>query len=80
MSIPSGEIEAIDRVHMTFSVKETGHPGLIRVFVTSRSRFYKNGEPAITADLAVGDIIKGVVRQDAKGHVDAVRIYDEGQG
>jgi len=70
-----GRIESIDRTNMTLTVKETGRKEPLTLYVTSQTRLFKDGEPAITSDLAVGEKIHGSARKDAAGELDALRLY-----
>jgi hypothetical protein len=70
-----GRIESIDRTNMTLTIKDTGRKEPLTVFITSQTRLFKDGEPAITSDLAVGEKIHGSARKDAAGELDALRIY-----
>jgi hypothetical protein len=70
-----GRIESIDRTNMTLTVKETGRKEPLTVYITSQTRLFKDAEPAITSDLAVGERIHGSARKDAAGELDALRLY-----
>ncbi len=47
----------------------------LTVFITSETRFFKNGQYAISKDLTVGDIVHGTLRKKAEGRHEAVRIF-----
>ena len=78
--LPESQIEAIDRIHMTLTVKELKQGNQLMLDITPHSRFFLNCEPAVTRDLEVGDRIKCAVRAGANGDVDLVRLYDQGLG
>ena len=75
ITLTHGRIESIDRTNMTLTVKETGRKEPLTVYITSQTRLFKDAEPAITSDLAVGERIHGSARKDAAGELDALRLY-----
>jgi hypothetical protein len=48
--------------------------------ITPQTSFFKHGELAITTSPEVGDAIRGLLREDVRGHFDAVRLYDRERG
>jgi hypothetical protein len=75
VTLTHGRIESIDLTNMTLTVKETGRKEPLTLCITSQTRLFKNGQPAIASDLAVGEKIHGSARKDAAGELDALRIY-----
>ena len=72
-----GWIESVDRTNMTVTVKETGRKELLTLYIASRTRLFKDGQPAITSDLVVGDKIHGSAQKNAEGKIEVVRLYAE---
>ncbi|MBI1177024.1 hypothetical protein GC207_06245 [bacterium] len=73
VNLPRRVISAVDMTNMTFTVTSKG-TNLV-LFITSETRFFKDGKYAITQDFKVGDEIRGTmtVAEDNK-HL-AVRLY-----
>ena len=63
----------LDFTNMTFTVTLKGTN--LTVFITSETRFFKNGQYAISKDLTVGDTVHGTLRKKAEGHPEATRIF-----
>ena len=70
-----GRIESMDRTNMTLTIKQAARKEPLTLYITSRTRLFKNAEPAITSDLVVGDEVRGSARKDSEGKIEAVRIY-----
>lgn len=69
------KIESVDRTNMIITVSRLGKGEPLILRITSQTRLFKNGQPAITADLTVGDEIHGSAHTDADGKTEAIRIY-----
>lgn len=69
------QIESIDRTNMTLTIKRPAHQEPVTLFITSRTRLFKNGEPATSSELEAGDAIHGSAHRSADGKIDGVRIY-----
>jgi uncharacterized peroxidase-related enzyme len=73
-TLASSQIQSIDRTNMSITVKQRGRDETVTLYITSETRFFKNGQPAITSDLKAGDEVSGLVRKNSEGKVEAVRI------
>jgi hypothetical protein len=57
IKLAHGQIESIDRTNMTLTVKRPANEAPLTLWITSQTRLYKNGDPATSAELEVGDVI-----------------------
>jgi len=73
-SVPyKGEIKAADNLAKTFTIGE-------RVFgVTSTTKIEKAGQPAVFADLKVGEKVTGSYKKTADGKLEAASVYIGGK-
>ena len=77
-TIEGCQIQAVDRTNMTITVKQLRNGEVLTLYVTSQTRLFRNGEPAVTSDLQIGDIGGGSVRANADNRLEAVRFYVRG--
>lgn len=73
--ISHGQITALETNLFVLTIKDADRPAPLAVQITSQTRLFKFGQPAVTAGLAVGDKVRGAVDQKANGKCEAVRIY-----
>lgn len=75
VNLPSARIVMIDFTNMTFTVEVKG-TNLV-VFVTSESRFFKDGKYATSRDFNPGDEVRGSIRLTPGNgeHPEVVRLY-----
>ena len=71
--LPKTRIQSLDFTNMTFTVTLTGTN--LTVFITSQTRLFKNGNYAISKDLAVGDTVTGTMRKGTANRHEAVQIF-----
>ena len=67
------EVTSVDTTNMAITVQTTNDKETFTLYVTSRTRLFRNGEPAITADFQPGDIGHGSACTNADNKVEAVR-------
>ena len=70
-------VQSVDTTNMTITVKQFDRGESLVLYITSRTRLFRNGEPAITADFQAGDSAGGTAYKNAENKVEAVRIYAE---
>jgi hypothetical protein len=71
--LPKSPIQSLDLTNMTFTVTLKGTN--LTVFITSQTRFFKNGNYAISKDLAVGDTVHGTMRKSMANRHEAVQVF-----
>jgi len=69
------EVQSVDCTNMTITVQTTKDKETFTLFVTSRTRLFRNGEPAITCGFMPGDIGHGSAYTNAEDKVEAFRFY-----
>jgi hypothetical protein len=67
------QIQSVDRTNMTITVKQVDTDQVLTLYVTSQTRLFRNGEPAVTSDLLIGDMRGGPIRRNADNKVEAIR-------
>lgn len=72
--IPRSRIVAIDRVHLTFTVKSRVDGQLVKIRISPKTRFYESGIPVTTRALEVGRTVSGTGRRITGENYQAVRI------
>ena len=73
--LPRSHVQAVDFTNMTFTV--VVHETNLTVRITSETRFFLYGKPAISKDIEVADHVSGTVRQADEGLPEALRIQIE---
>lgn len=68
----SGTLTAVDRLMMTFTVED--REGTHTYCVTSNTRFYQDGKPAIFSAAVVGEDVSGTGRKSEAGQIEAVSV------
>ena len=67
-----GQLDATDKVTMTLTVSSKGKS---RTFaVTSKTRFTKDGKPAIFPDATIGDEVAGYYKKAKNGKLEAISV------
>ena len=69
------EVQSVDTTNMTITVQRTSDEQTFTLYITSRTRLFRNGEPAITSDFQPGDVGHGSAFTNAEEKVEAVRFY-----
>lgn len=68
----SGTLSAVDRSAMTITIESGGKS---RVYgVTSRTRLFKDGKPAILADGVIGEHVTGLARTTKNGKAELISV------
>lgn len=75
IKLPSSHVEAVNFTNMTFTV--TMEKTNLVVRITSETRFFLYGKPAVSKDLEASDHVSGTLRQPEEGPPEAVRIHIE---
>lgn len=75
IDLPPSKITLLDFTNMTFTVELTGTN--LTVYITSETRFFKDGKYAISKDLKEGEIVRGKLKKAVDDHdrSEAVRIF-----
>ena len=75
IDLPPAKITQLDFTNMTFTVELKGTNLLI--YVTSETRFFKDGRYAISKDLKEGELVRGKLKKAVDDHdrSEAVRIF-----
>jgi len=75
IDLPPAKITLLDFTNMTFTVELTGTN--LTVYMTSETRFFKDGKYAISKDLKEGEIVRGKLKKAVGDHdrSEAVRIF-----
>lgn len=68
-------VQAVDTTNMTITVKQGDQGDSMVLYVTSRTRLFRNGEPAIVAEFQAGDTAFGTACRTPEKRVEAVRVY-----
>ena len=68
-------VQSVDTTNMTITVTQLDKGGSLVLYITSRTRLFRNGVPAITADLQAGDSARGSAQKNTDSKIEAVRIY-----
>ena len=69
------EVQSVDCTNMTITVQTINDKETFTLYVTSQTRLYRNGKPAITCDFQPGDLGHGSAYTNADNKVEAVRFY-----
>jgi len=75
IKLTDSQIGSIDRTDRTLTVNRSAQEGPLTIYITSQTQLFKNGEPATSAELEVGDVVRGSARRFSDGKIEAVRIY-----
>ncbi len=67
-----GQLEATDKVTMTLTVSSKGKSRTLAV--TSKTRFTKDGKPAILSDATIGDEVAGYYKKAKHGQLEVISV------
>jgi len=75
VDLPPSKFTQLDFTNMTFTVELKGTN--LTVYMTSETRFFKDGRYAISKDLKEGGLVRGKLKKAADDHdrPEAVRIF-----
>ena len=72
--LAQSRVEAIDREHMTLTVKPASKGENLVLRITSATRFWKGKNYGTSRDLVVGDSVTGSIRKKSDGKNEALKI------
>jgi hypothetical protein len=67
-----GQLEATDKLAMTLTVSSKGKSRTLAV--TSKTRFTKDGKPAILSDATIGDQVAGYYKKAKRGQLEVISV------
>jgi hypothetical protein len=73
LKLPPSKVTSLDLTNLVLTVDWSGTN--TTVFITSQTRFFKDGKYAISKDLREGDEIRGTLKRTADDRFEAVRIF-----
>lgn len=68
-------VQSVDTTKMAITLKQWDSGASLVLYVTSSTRLFRNGVPAITSDLQTGDSAGGSAQKATGNKIEAVRIY-----